>query len=174
MRRQKKLFSLTFLYSIAFIPWSQVNLKTPDWPTHLTLRLATTKDCTDGNQYQAKTATTSEAHSKGLGGIHTPLNPQEGMLFIYDSPAPRTFWMKDTWISLSLLFFDSKGRLLSASEMKPEQDPSNPRALYSEQGPTLLALEVQPGIANKVNQDSRKHFFLCVEKSVKYNASPGL
>jgi uncharacterized membrane protein (UPF0127 family) len=42
-----------------------------------------------------------------------PLAARTGMLFIFAKDAPRSFWMKNTPISLDMLFFASDGRLVS-------------------------------------------------------------
>lgn len=47
------------------------------------------------------------------------LSPDSGMLFYYDSPQILSFWMKDTWIPLSIAFMDEKGRIVQIEKMKP-------------------------------------------------------
>ena len=47
------------------------------------------------------------------------LAPASGMLFYYDSPQILSFWMKDTWIPLSIAFLDEKGCIVQIEKMKP-------------------------------------------------------
>ena len=42
-----------------------------------------------------------------------PLAARTGMLFIFAKDGPRSFWMKNTPISLDMLFFASDGRLVN-------------------------------------------------------------
>ena len=64
-----------------------------------------------------------------------------GMLFIYPTPGPRTFWMKDTFIPLSIAFLDDNGRIISIQRMAPMQTDERYRSLQ----PVRYALEVNRG-----------------------------
>ncbi len=73
------------------------------------------------------------------------LAPQSGMLFIFPREEPRSFWMKNTYLELDLIFLDAELRVVSVIE----------RALpLSEQGqesekPAKYVLEVAGGSAAK-------------------------
>lgn len=48
---------------------------------------------------------TPEEQSKGLSGLRPEkMSQQEGMLFVYNSVAPRQFWMPDTYFNLDIIF----------------------------------------------------------------------
>ena len=61
--------------------------------------------------FDVRLATTSAQHAYGLM-FSPPLAARTGMLFIFAEDAPRSFWMKNTPISLDMLFFASDGRLV--------------------------------------------------------------
>ena len=61
--------------------------------------------------FDVRLATTPAQHAYGLM-FSPPLAARTGMLFIFGEDAPRSFWMKNTPISLDMLFFASDGRLV--------------------------------------------------------------
>ncbi len=74
----------------------------------------------------------------------------DGMLFIFDRPERLSFWMKNTWMPLSIGYFDKNGRLLNVQEMEPSKSemqtalPSYPSA-----GVAKYALEMPQGWFDK-------------------------
>ena len=61
--------------------------------------------------FDVRLATTPAEQAYGLM-FSPPLAARTGMLFIFAKDAPRSFWMKNTPISLDMLFFASDGRLV--------------------------------------------------------------
>ena len=100
------------------------------------------------HEYRMEVAASPARQERGLGG-RSELAPDQGMLFVFDPPAPARFWMKDTRVPLLLLYFDRDGILLSAHRMPVEADPSRPEHRYVETRPVSVAVEVSdvPGAA---------------------------
>lgn len=74
------------------------------------------------------------------------LPPDRGMLFLFEQPQPVAFWMKDTYLSLDLIFIDPAGRVLNvAADARPQSlTPIRSR------GDALAVLEVLAGTARKI------------------------
>jgi uncharacterized membrane protein (UPF0127 family) len=84
-------------------------------------------------------------HSHGLMFRKT-LPDTEGMLFIFPDSDVRSFWMKDTFLPLSIGFFDEKKKLIDIQDMLParsEMEVSPP--IYNSSGSAKYALEVAKG-----------------------------
>ncbi len=93
-----------------------------------------------GHRLAVELATTPKARVCGLSHrIKLPEN--HGMLFIYPTLGPRTFWMKDTHIPLSIAFIDDSGRILSIQKMTPIQTDER----YRSPQPVRYSLEVNQG-----------------------------
>lgn len=63
-------------------------------------------------------AKSPEGRNRGLMG-RKHLGKDEGMLFIFETEGYHSFWMKDTFIPLSIAFIDKDGRIVWITDMKP-------------------------------------------------------
>lgn len=90
---------------------------------------------------EVEIADTPEARNKGLMG-RTELPQDSGMLFVFDTAEPLSFWMKNTLIPLSIGFFDEKKRLIETLDMQVHSNKTQPLTTYRSSKPALYALEV--------------------------------
>lgn len=63
-------------------------------------------------------ATSDEDRQLGLMHV-TKFGPNEGVLFIFEKPQILNFWMKNTFVPLSIGFFDEEGCLREVFDMAP-------------------------------------------------------
>ena len=71
----------------------------------------------------------------------TKLASESGMLFVWDSESPRTFWMHNTCIPLDMLFIDSDRTIAGVLEQVPVLN-DEPRGIPC---PVAYVLEVNAG-----------------------------
>jgi len=95
--------------------------------------------------FTVKLAETEAQRRHGL--MFTPYLPkQQGMLFVFETDAPRQFWMKNTQIPLDMLFFASDGRLVNIVHSAV---PFSLTARNSA-GPARYVLELNGGVAAEI------------------------
>ena len=83
--------------------------------------------------------------AEGLMG-REDIMPGQGMLFVFDDEYPRSFWMKNTPLSLDILFFDAEGRWVSSQlSTTPFSTKSLPSGL-----PAQYALEILAGESERL------------------------
>jgi uncharacterized protein len=68
------------------------------------------------------------------------LQTDHGMLFVFEAPQPLAFWMKNTYIPLSIAFVDRNGRILNIEDMRPQDE-----ATHWSKGQALYAIEMRQG-----------------------------
>lgn len=87
----------------------------------------------------AEVAATPEERATGLMNRFS-LQPDSGMLFMFERAEPLAFWMKNTFIPLSIAFIAADGKIINIEDMKPQSEDS-----HWSKGPALYALEMKKG-----------------------------
>ena len=96
-------------------------------------------------------ADSAEKHQRGLM-FRKKLETDRGMLFIFENSQRRSFWMKNTFIPLTIGYFDENKTLVETIDMKPvtsemELDPPS----YPSQKSAMFALEMNKDWFKKNN-----------------------
>lgn len=65
--------------------------------------------------FKVELAKTPQERSKGLMNRET-LEADEGMLFLFPEPSAAIMWMKDTPLSLDMIFINKEGKILAIEE----------------------------------------------------------
>jgi uncharacterized membrane protein (UPF0127 family) len=93
----------------------------------------------NGHKITAEVAATPEHRATGL--MHRfSLRPDHGMVFVFERADAQAFWMKNTFIPLSIAFIAADGRILNIDDMAPQDE-----RLHWSKGPALHALEMRKG-----------------------------
>ena len=87
-------------------------------------------------------ARTSQARARGLMG-RASLPEDGGMVFLFDDETRAAFWMKDTLIPLSILFWQGDGRIIDILDMSPCR--TDPCPVYRASAPYVGAIEMNRG-----------------------------
>lgn len=87
----------------------------------------------------AEVASTPEQRATGLMNRFS-LQPDHGMLFVFERSEPLAFWMKNTFIPLSIAYISADGKIVNIEDMKPQTEDS-----HWSKGPALYALEMKKG-----------------------------
>lgn len=87
----------------------------------------------------AETATTNQTRMVGL--MHRQrLEPNHGMLFVFEDKAQQCFWMRNTPLPLTIAFIEDDGTILQLADMAPKSDVS-----HCSERPVRYALEMEQG-----------------------------
>ncbi|MCW9045575.1 MAG: DUF192 domain-containing protein [Alphaproteobacteria bacterium] len=91
-------------------------------------------------------ALTTSQQAKGL--MHRKALPQEqGMLFDFGVEKPILMWMKNTYISLDMIFVGKDGRIIAIEE---KTTPMSEKIITIDQ-PAKAVLEINGGLASQLN-----------------------
>jgi len=98
-------------------------------------------------EIQAEIADSAQLRARGLM-YREELANGNGMLFIFDRPNILLFWMKNTLISLDIIFFDAEGLFVKSATMDPCGE--EPCRVYNSEDNALYALEVPAGYVQRM------------------------
>ncbi len=130
----KSIF-LTFILLITSISWSAGN----------SVQFAKRKLQIGSQTLLVEIADTQEKTSLGLM-YRKELKDGQGMLFIFPDEQVRSFWMKNTFIPLSIGYFNAKKELIDIQDMSPAGSEMQTHfPTYVSTGPAQYALEVPKG-----------------------------
>lgn len=96
---------------------------------------------------------------KTTGGLmfREKLPANEGMIFLFPSAQPRVFWMKDTLISLDIIFLN---RNLEVINIHHSTIPNQLETTYSSTSPSIIVIELPAGTAKRENINPGTQFIL--------------
>jgi uncharacterized membrane protein (UPF0127 family) len=93
----------------------------------------------NGHKIVAELATTPDQQATGL--MHRfSLKPDHGMLFVFQRSEQRRFWMKNTFIPLSIAFIAADGSIVNIEDMQPHDE-----GRHCARRPVRFALEMTQG-----------------------------
>jgi len=87
----------------------------------------------------AEIADTPQTRERGLM-FRDELPEDEGMLFVFEGEAIRSFWMQNTFIPLDIAFIDRTLAIVDIRQMQPQTE-----VLHTSAAPAMYALEVPQG-----------------------------
>jgi len=97
------------------------------------------------HHFKVEVMRTDAEREKGLMFRRT-MAKDHGMLFDFHTQQPVTFWMKDTYLPLDMIFVSQEGRVVSIKHDAKPMDES----LIPSGAPTLGVLEVNAGVADAI------------------------
>jgi uncharacterized membrane protein (UPF0127 family) len=97
------------------------------------------------HQFSVEVMRTDEQRARGL--MHRRFMAQDrGMLFDFKREEPVAMWMKNTYLSLDMVFIDKSGKVVNVAE---NTEPLSERIIPSS-GPVLAVLELNAGAARRI------------------------
>lgn len=97
------------------------------------------------HSFHVELALTPQQWQRGLM-YRDKLGKNQGMLFVGTQDRPRSFWMKNTYIPLDIIFLDKDLKIVSVAF---QTTPESTKAIESE-GPARHVFEVNAGMAKKL------------------------
>ena len=114
-------------------------------PQHLAMETLTISTHEGARRFHVQVANTDETREKGLM-FRRAMPADEGMIFDFFAPQTVSFWMRNTWIGLDIIFIDGEGRVINiAANARPMDETP-----LSSLGPARAVLELNAGEARRL------------------------
>jgi hypothetical protein len=145
VKTQSKLKFVSRHVALAMLPALLVSAAIAQPATEQPQRLQAITLNAGMHNIRAEVAITPEQRQKGL--MHRrDLSSHEGMLFVFEEPAPQCFWMRNTPTPLTIAFLADDGSIVNLADMKPFDESSHCSAK-----PVRFVLEMNQGWFAKRN-----------------------
>ena len=99
----------------------------------------------DRHRFNVELAATASHRAQGLM-YREEISDSYGMLFVFDEVAPVVMWMKNTFISLDMLFVDEAGRIVHIAHSTTPLSLTRIPSRY----PVLAVLEIRGGLSREL------------------------
>jgi uncharacterized membrane protein (UPF0127 family) len=133
-------------------PAREARRASPAAPAAVSIPDPPTATLPDGAMIHLELAVTQEEIGQGLM-FRASLPENRGMLFLFPEPRLATFWMKDTWVPLDMVFLDGAGTVVNVAA-DAEPCPSEPCPRYRSEAPVTAVLELLAGSAARHGVES--------------------
>ncbi|MBN2400088.1 MAG: DUF192 domain-containing protein [Candidatus Aminicenantes bacterium] len=111
--------------------------------------------------FMAEIADTPEKHSRGLM-FRRSIRDNFGMLFVFADDEYRSFWMKNTRISLDIIYLN-RGQQIVDMYLSVPPCCGDPCPAYVSKFPARYVLEIKGGLAKKMNLKIGDKIFLPID-----------
>ncbi len=88
------------------------------------------------------------------------MDEDKGMLFVFETAKPLSFWMKNTYIPLDILFIDHNGTI---NTIHKNTTPKNTEIFYKSKKPSAYAIEVNAGFCDKYKISENDHISILIK-----------
>ena len=95
--------------------------------------------------FKVDVADTHQSRMQGLM-FRQEIPENHGMLFIFEEEAPRSFWMRNTYVPLDIIFINAQQEIVNIGEGVPLSEAHVPSA-----APAKFVLELEKGTAKRLD-----------------------
>lgn len=103
----------------------------------------------NGQRFEVEIADDDGERARGLM-FRDAMDANRGMLFIHEREMPLAYWMKNTKLSLDILYFDNERKLVSQQRDVPPCSSGNRCPPYPSDAPARYVLELNAGQAARM------------------------